>query len=307
MLWRGGRRSDNIEDRRGAGGGFGGFRGGGRMSVRRTGGIGGIGLIILLLAGLIFGFDPTMLFEGSGGGGGFGGGQAPSGYIPQTAPGGQKSPADADMKEFVAVVLGDTEDTWHDIFGQMGRTYQEPTLVLFSGMVASACGRADASVGPFYCPADRKVYLDFAFFDDLRSRFGAPGDFAQAYVIAHEIGHHVQNQLGIAAKVEDLRARVSERDANRLSVMTELQADCFAGVWANKAQAARQILESGDMEEGINAAAAIGDDRIQRRSQGYVVPDAFTHGSSKQRVAWFRRGLETGDIKACDTFSDASL
>ncbi len=311
MLWRGGRRSENIEDRRGAGGGFGMPRGG-RMSVRRTGGIGGIGLIILLLVGLIFGFDPTMLFQESSDRGGFGGGQTPSGYVPrptpdETAPDQPESPAEADMKEFVAVVLGDTEETWHDIFRQMGQTYQEPTMVLFSGMVASACGRADASVGPFYCPADQKVYLDFAFFDDLRNRFGAPGDFAQAYVIAHEIGHHVQNLLGIAAQVEDLRGRVSKSDANRLSVMTELQADCYAGVWGNRAQTAREILESGDLEEGINAAGAIGDDRIQRRSQGYVVPDAFTHGSSRQRVAWFKRGLESGDINACDTFNDKSL
>lgn len=286
------------------GGGFGMPRGGGRMSVRRTGGIGGIGLIILLLVGLIFGFDPTMLFQG--------GGQAPSGYVPQpapsqTVPGRPAAPADVDMKEFVAVVLGDTEETWHGVFADMGRTYREPTMVLFSGMVASACGRADASVGPFYCPADQKVYLDFSFFDDLRERFGAPGDFAQAYVIAHEIGHHVQNLLGIAAQVEELRGRVGEKDANRLSVMTELQADCFAGIWANKAQAARQILETGDIDEGINAASAIGDDRIQRQSRGYVVPDAFTHGSSKQRVTWFRRGLESGDISACDTFNDKSL
>lgn len=286
------------------GGGFGMPRGGGRMSVRRTGGIGGIGLIILLLVGLIFGFDPTMLFQG--------GGQAPSGYVPQpapsqTVPGRPAAPADVDMKEFVAVVLGDTEETWHGVFADMGRTYHEPTMVLFSGMVASACGRADASVGPFYCPADQKVYLDFSFFDDLRERFGAPGDFAQAYVIAHEIGHHVQNLLGIAAQVEELRGRVGEKDANRLSVMTELQADCFAGIWANKAQAARQILETGDIDEGINAASAIGDDRIQRQSRGYVVPDAFTHGSSKQRVTWFRRGLESGDISACDTFNDKSL
>lgn len=269
------------------------------MSRRRTGGIGGIGLVILILLGLIFGFDPMALMQG--------GSQAPSGFAPQAE---QRAPGTAgqdEMRDFVSVVLADTEDTWHRLFRDMGRTYQEPTLVLFSGMVASACGRADASVGPFYCPADSKVYLDFSFFDDLRSRYGAPGDFAQAYVIAHEVGHHVQNQLGISEQVERLRSRVSRSDANRLSVMTELQADCFAGVWAHHAGSGRQLLEAGDIEEGINAASAIGDDRLQRRSQGYVVPDAFTHGSSQQRVAWFTRGLDSGAVAACDTFSDGAF
>jgi predicted metalloprotease len=310
MLWRSGRRSDNIEDRRGTGGGFrfptggrmpGGFRfpSGGRMPGGRTGGIGGIGLIILLLLALVFGFDPLALLQS--------GGQSPSSYVPQTEQQGPSAPPQSELRDFVSVVLADTEDTWHQIFGKMGRTYEEPTLVLFSGMVASACGRADASVGPFYCPADRKVYLDFSFFADLHSRFGAPGDFAQAYVIAHEIGHHVQNLLGISEQVEQLRGRLGRSDANRLSVMTELQADCFAGVWAHHAGQGRPFLETGDIEEGINAASAIGDDRLQRQSQGYVVPDAFTHGSSKQRVAWFKRGLSAGEIGACDTFNDETL
>jgi predicted metalloprotease len=316
MLWRGGRRSDNIDDRRGTGGGGfrfpggggrmpGGFRfptGGGRMPGRRTGGIGGVGLVILLLLALIFGFNPLTLLEGPSGG------QTPSGYLPQGGPAAPRpSQGESEMREFVSVVLADTEDTWHKLFREKGRTYQEPTLVLFSGMVASACGRADASVGPFYCPADGKVYLDFSFFDDLHRRYGAPGDFAQAYVIAHEIGHHVQNLLGISEKADQLRRRLSTADANRLSVMMELQADCFAGVWAHHANQRRSLLEPGDIEEGINAASAIGDDRMQRRSQGYVVPDAFTHGSSKQRVDWFKRGLAEGKVDACDTFNDASL
>lgn len=315
MLWRGGRRSDNIEDRRGMGGGFrfprgggmgGGFRfpgGGARTPTRRAGGIGGVGLVILLLLALIFGFNPLTLLEGPGIQ------QTPSGYLPQPqgGPGAPGAPGDSEMREFVSVVLADTEDTWHKLFQAMGRSYREPTLVLFSGMVASACGRADASVGPFYCPADGKVYLDFSFFDDLHRRYGAPGDFAQAYVIAHEIGHHVQNLLGIAERSEQLRRRLSPADANRLSVMMELQADCFAGVWAHHANQRRKLLEPGDIEEGINAASAIGDDRMQRRSQGNVVPDAFTHGSSKQRVAWFTRGLNAGQVDACDTFNDPSL
>ena len=185
----------------------------------------------------------------------------------------------------------------------MGRTYREPTLVLFSGQVGSACGFAHAAMGPFYCPADEKVYVDLSFYQELRERFGAPGDFAQAYVIAHEVGHHVQNQLGIAAQVQSARQQVDESQANALSVMMELQADCLAGVWANHTEQAQQILEQGDIEEGLNAAAAIGDDRIQRQTQGYVVPDAFTHGSSEQRVHWFREGLELGDFQACDTFN----
>jgi uncharacterized protein len=211
--------------------------------------------------------------------------------------------ANDDLRNFVAVVLADTEDVWHDAFRKMGKTYEEPKLVLFSGAVESACGMADSAVGPFYCPSDRKVYLDLRFFEDLKTRFGASGDFAQAYVIAHEVGHHVQQLLGISQKVGELQSRVSAAERNRLSVRMELQADCLAGVWARQAHESRQILEAGDIEEGMNAASAVGDDRIQKRAQGYVVPDAFTHGSSSQRVGWFKRGLERGDPQVCDTFN----
>jgi uncharacterized protein len=200
-------------------------------------------------------------------------------------------------------VLADTEDTWRPLFDEMGRQYQDPALVLFTGAVDSACGFAQSAMGPFYCPLDQKVYVDLSFYDDLRSRFGAPGDFAQAYVIAHEVGHHVQNLLGIAEQVQALRQQVSEVEANDLSVRMELQADCFAGVWANHANRARSILEEGDIEEGLNAASAIGDDRMQRQAQGYVVPESFTHGSSEQRVRWFRQGLTSGELGACDTFN----
>jgi predicted metalloprotease len=207
------------------------------------------------------------------------------------------------MGQFVATVLGYTEDTWDDLFASMGQQYRAPTLVLFSGAVDSACGFAQAAMGPFYCPADEKLYIDLAFYREMRDRFGAPGDFAQAYVIAHEVGHHVQNQLGIAQEVQSLRQQVDEVQSNALSVMMELQADCFAGVWANHTERSQGFLEEGDLEEGLNAAAAIGDDRMQRRAQGYVIPDAFTHGSSAQRVHWFREGLATGNLKACDTFN----
>jgi predicted metalloprotease len=207
-----------------------------------------------------------------------------------------------EMADFVSVVLADTEDTWHALFAEQGYRYQEPTLVLFSGYVQSACGLAGAAMGPFYCPADGRLYIDLSFYDELRTRFRAPGDFAQAYVIAHEVGHHVQNLLGIARQVDAERRRSGAAQANALSVRMELQADCFAGVWAHHADRTRQILEPGDLEEGLNAASAIGDDMIQRRTQGYVVPDSFTHGSSQQRVHWFSVGLRNGDIAACDTF-----
>ena len=287
MFWDRGRRSSNIEDQRGMAGGFG--------TGARRGGIGGLGLLLLVLVGLLFGVNPLALL----------------GLMPDTgsvgpspsAPPAQQSTKDQRAAEFVSVVLADTEDVWREQFQRLGRVYQEPKLVLYSGVVRSACGMAESAAGPFYCPADRKVYLDTAFFDEMRQRFGAPGDFAQAYVIAHEVGHHVQNLLGIAPRVEALRRQVGPADGNRLSVMMELQADCLAGVWANNAQRARQILEQGDIEEGLNAASAIGDDRLQRQSQGYVVPDAFTHGSSQQRVYWFKRGLSAGDMGACDTFS----
>jgi predicted metalloprotease len=290
MRWELGRRSQNIEDRRGMPGGMGG--------VARGGGIGGLGLIALLLLSWAFGIDPTLLLQDLS--------QGSSTSVPdQRVPSGARAPESDERTAFVSAVLGDTEDTWHALFKQMGRTYREPTLVLFSGAAQSACGFAEAAVGPFYCPGDQKVYLDLSFFDELHDRFGASGDFAQAYVIAHEVGHHVQNLLGIADQVQGVRQRAGEREANALSVMMELQADCFAGVWGYHADKNRHLLEAGDIEEGLNAAAAIGDDRLQRQAQGYVVPESFTHGSSAQRVRWFQQGLDSGDPGRCDTFTAA--
>lgn len=280
MRWKEGRRSDNVEDRRGA-----------RVSRGVAGG--GIGALLLVLVALYFGVDPSVVLNT---------GIQPSGNTEPTAESRSGSPEENRLAEFVAVVLADTEDTWHTLFRQMGRSYQEPSLVLFSGAVESACGFAQAAVGPFYCPRDQKVYIDLSFFEDLKNRFRAPGDFAQAYVIAHEIGHHVQKLLGIADRVDTLRRQVDETQGNQLSVMLELQADCLAGVWAYHADRSRRIIEQGDIEEALNAASAIGDDRLQRRSRGYVTPDSFTHGSSEQRVHWFRQGIGTGDIGQCNTF-----
>ncbi len=283
MRWRDGRESDNIEDRRG-------------MSIPRgakIGGLSGIGLVAVVLIGMLFGIDPTVLLQGG-----------PEMQTPTVSV--QRSPRPSvndDQRKFVAVVLADTEDVWQEAFRKRGRTYQAPTLVLYSGAVESACGMAGSAVGPFYCPSDHKVYLDLSFFEDLRTRYGASGDFAQAYVIAHEVGHHVQTLLGISRKVNELQARVGASERNKLSVRMELQADCLAGVWARQAEESRQILEAGDIEEGLNAASAIGDDRIQRRTQGHVVPDAFTHGTSAQRVRWFKLGLESGNLQSCDTFN----
>jgi predicted metalloprotease len=219
----------------------------------------------------------------------------------------QESAEEAHLREFVSVVLADTEDTWGEIFAAAGRTYEQPSLVLFSGAVESACGLAQAAVGPFYCPGDHKLYIDLSFYDDLQNRFGAPGDFAQAYVIAHEVGHHVQTLLGISERNMAARRAASETEANELSVRQELQADCLAGIWAHHANRSRQLLEAGDIEEGLNAASAIGDDRLQRQSQGYVTPESFTHGSSQQRVTWFKRGYESGSPDSCDTFAARSL
>ena len=274
MRWEDGRRSDNVEDRRG-------------MPVSRKvmiGG-GGIGFLVIALLGLFLGFDPGAIFQG--------GSSIQAPQVPGPRPGGQSSQPRADdkLKEFVAVVLADTEDVWQGVFSRSGRRYQPPKLVLFTQAVESACGFAQAAMGPFYCPLDNKVYLDMSFFNEMRARFGAQGDFAQAYVVSHEVGHHVQTLLGITQKVEERKRRADSAEANNLSVRLELQADCLAGVWANLAQRSRQILEAGDIEEGLNAASAIGDDRIQKRTQGYIVPDAFTHGSSAQRVRWFRTGL----------------
>jgi hypothetical protein len=254
---------------------------------------GGLGTILLVLVALYFGVDPSIILNQGG---------PPLPDQRQSAP-YSASPEEKQLAEFVSVVLADTEDTWSAIFRRSGQAYEEPKLVLFTGAVQSACGMASAAVGPFYCPADRKVYIDLSFYNDLKNRFGAPGDFAQAYVIAHEIGHHVQNLLGIADKVQSMRARASQAESNKLSVLMELQADCLAGLWAHHADRARHILEKGDIEEALNAASSIGDDRMQRQAQGYVTPDSFTHGSSAQRVEWFRRGFETGSFAKCNTFA----
>jgi len=284
MRWESGRRSDNVEDRRG---------------MRVPGGIagGGIGVVVIALIAMFFGVDPRLILEGAGQ---LGGPPAQQ----QAAP---PDPAQDRLKDFVSVVLADTEDTWGDIFRRGGGQYAAPRLVLFSGAVQSACGRAGAAVGPFYCPGDQQVYIDLDFYRMLEQRFGAPGDFAQAYVIAHEVGHHVQNLLGISEKVHAASQRGGQERANQLSVRQELQADCFAGIWAHHANRSRQVLEAGDIEEGLTAAAAIGDDRLQQQGQGYVVPESFTHGSSEQRVRWFKRGLQSGDLKACDTFSPSRV
>jgi hypothetical protein len=282
MRWQGGRESSNVEDRRGMSMGGVGLAGG------------GIGAVVLVVVAMLLGVDPSIVLQGMDPG----------------APGEQRSgsatPED-ELGRFVSVVLADTEDTWKAVFRDMNRNYQEPRLVLFSGATQTACGTGQAATGPFYCPRDEKVYIDLSFYRELQSRFKAPGDFAQAYVIAHEIGHHVQNQLGIMEQVDQLRARASRSQANAISVRLELQADCFAGIWAHHAQRSRQVLEQGDLEEALNAASAIGDDRLQKQGQGYAVPETFTHGSSAQRVAWFKRGFETGQMRSCDTFSATQL
>src|SRR3990167_333749 len=285
MRWRMGRRSKNIEDRRGV-----------RLPGRAAGG--GIGILILIVIAVLLGADPVKLLNDIT----YTEVDPTSSY--DSAP---LSDEDRELADFVSVVLADTEDTWSELFVKYNGRYREPTLVLFSGAVDSACGFAQSAVGPFYCPADEKVYIDLSFYRDLKERFDAPGDFAQAYVIAHEVGHHVQNLLGISEQVQGAQRRLGGAEANRLSVMQELQADCFAGVWAHNADRARDILEHGDIEEGLNAASSIGDDRLQMESQGRVTPDSFTHGSSKQRVAWFKKGLDSGDIESCNTFEAKNL
>ncbi|MGD9834408.1 MAG: neutral zinc metallopeptidase [Piscinibacter sp.] len=296
MKWEGNRESDNVEDARGAGGRMpGGVRlGGGR-------GIGLGTIVIALVAGWIFGINPLTLLGVLGGGGDLPG---PAGV--QQAPAG-RPPADDTMARFVSVVLADTEDVWHERFREMGGTYREPKLRLFRGAEPTACGMGQSAMGPFYCPGDEKVYIDLSFYETMRTQMGAPGDFAQAYVIAHEVGHHVQNLMGITAKVEQARRRTSEAQGNQLSVRLELQADCFAGVWAHHAQKARQVLEQGDLEEALNAASRIGDDALQRQSTGTVRPETFTHGSSAQRVAWFKRGMQAGSVQQCNTFEARAL
>jgi predicted metalloprotease len=321
------RESSNIEDRRGQRGPMFRFPSGmgrGRGVRIPVGGKGGVSLGTILIIGIVLmvlGINPLELLTGGGGnypqvpqmprsepsvGRDVAGRGSPS-DIPGL-PGGRTLQSDSDdMKRFVALVLADTEDVWNDVFKSIGRNYQEPSMVLFTDATRTGCGVGVAAMGPFYCPLDRKIYIDLSFYDQLRRRFNAPGDFAQAYVIAHEVGHHVQKLLGIADKVQDLKSGMDERSANALQVRMELQADCLAGVWANRNEQLRNRLEPGDVKEGLNAASQIGDDMMQRRMQGRVVPDAFTHGSSEQRVRWFRAGLESGDMGSCDTFNSSSL
>jgi predicted metalloprotease len=275
-----GRESSNVEDR------------------RRLGGVGagkiGIGTIVIALIAMYFGVDPSFILQG--------GLQEPT---QQSVPAGKPPPGDEGAR-FVSQVLADTEDTWRELFKRGGRQYQDPKLVLFTGATPTACGTGQSAMGPFYCPGDQKVYIDLAFYRDLRERFRAPGEMAQAYVIAHEVGHHVQHLLGIAGKVRQMQTQARDKaGANALSVRMELQADCFAGIWAFHANRTRQIIEQGDLESALTAAAAIGDDRLQKQSQGYAVPESFTHGSSEQRIRWFRRGFESGDLRQCDTFAGA--
>jgi uncharacterized protein len=299
MRWGDFRRSENVEDRTGGapeGSGGGGFPIGGLP-------IGGGALIIIVIVGMLFGINPLdMLGLLSGGGGSTVQQQAQPGYGPQTQAAQSKAAVD---KDFSRAVLGDTEDVWGAVFKQMGRQYTPPTLVLYRGATRSACGRANAAVGPFYCPADRDLYLDTSFFNELRARFGAPGEFAQAYVIAHEVGHHVQNLLGIMGKVQAEMQQSDERRANALSIRLELQADCYAGVWAFYAKK-RNLIDTSDVQSGLRAAAAVGDDNIQKATQGYVVPDSFTHGTSAQRAHWFETGLQSGDLRECNTFAAGS-
>lgn len=284
MRWQTGRRSDNIEDKRG-------------IRVGRGVAGGGIGVVVIALIAMFLGVDPSVVLNQAGN-------LAPT---EQQAGPQARSPEEDRLADFISVVLADTEDTWSDLFRQTGSRYTEPHLVLFTGAVQSACGHAEAAMGPFYCPADSKVYLDLSFFQDLANRHDAPGDFAQAYVVAHEIGHHVQNLLGIADKVHAASQRVGEQEANRMQVKMELQADCLAGVWAHNAQKSRQILEAGDIEEALAAAAAVGDDRLQKQARGYVVPESFTHGSSVQRARWFNAGARYGQLEYCNTFKSSQL
>jgi len=282
MLWQGRRESENVEDARGSGGG--------RLVMG-----GGIGTVILVVLYLALGGDPQALFDAQ-----------QQAQVSQPAQVDSQAPRD-EASKFVAVVLADTEDAWKDAFRQMGREYEEPRLLLFTDVIQSGCGFASGATGPFYCPQDRRVYIDLGFFRQLQERLGAGGDFAEAYVIAHEVGHHVQNLLGITDRVQAARGRVSQSEYNQLSVRLELQADFLAGVWARYTDRVKHVVEAGDIEEAMRAASAVGDDRLQSRSRGYVVPDSFTHGTSEQRVRWFRRGYETGDLRQGDTFNAREL
>ena len=285
MRWQGRRQSDNIEDRRG-------------MRVGRTAGIGGVGLVAVYLISMYFGVDPRVLL---------GGVQTTQVGQQGSSEPYQESAHEAEQRETVAHVFASTEDVWGAVMADMRGSYRKPTLTLFSGFVESGCGGAEAATGPFYCPADEHVFIDLSFFDEMEQQLGAPGDFAQAYVIAHEVGHHVQKLLGTSERIQEMRQRVDEIEANQQSVRLELQADCYAGMWTRHAEEATPFLEPGDIEEGLGAASAVGDDRLQRRAGGQVVPDAFTHGTSEQRMRWFRRGFDTGKLEACDTFSAADL
>ncbi len=280
MKWRNRRTSSNVDDRR-------------RSRVSKTAKGGGMLTVIAVLAAMYFGVDPQMAMQLTKGLGG--GGQQTSTYQP--------SVAEDELAQFIKVVLADTEDVWNNIFQQRGQRYPEPTLVMFTGQVQSACGNASAAMGPFYCPADKTIYIDLSFYQDLKKRHGAPGDFAQAYVIAHEVAHHIQNLSGVSAQVQQAQRRMSKADGNAMSVKLELQADCLAGVWANHTQRMKGVLERGDIEEALNAASAIGDDRLQKQATGQIRPEGFTHGTSKQRVYWFSHGFDHGDMDQCDTFS----
>jgi predicted metalloprotease len=299
MRWQGKRKSNNVEDRRSSQLSGGGRSGGGLLSlvpmVFKL--LGFKGTVVLVLCVGAYGLFTGNLGEMLGGLGLQEGAPARVSEVPL-----RETAAEKELVEFVSVVLADTEETWTKLFREKGMTYQEPRLVLFRDAVNSACGIAESAIGPFYCPGDQQVYIDLGFYDQLKNRFKAPGDFAQAYVIAHEVGHHIQTLVGISDKVHAARNQLSEAEANKLSVLQELQADCFAGVWANHANSTRQLLEAGDVEEGLNAASAIGDDTLQKQSRGYVTPDSFTHGSSAQRVEWFKVGLASGDMDQCDTF-----
>ena len=308
-----GDQSNNIEDRRGEGGGFGGGLGGGGFPIPMGGGGGGLfkggfGLVAFVVIAMIMGADPGAILSDIAGGGTSSYAPAPPSSSASRTPGTQAPAGDAET-QFVSRVLKSTEDVWQEIFRDMGRQYRDPKLVLFRGATRTECGVGQSAMGPFYCPADQRVYLDLGFFDELARRFNAPGQFPQAYVIAHEIGHHVQNLLGISGKVQQMRESMSKRDGNALSVRTELQADCFAGVWANRADRQRggKMIDDKDVDQALAAASAIGDDALQKQAQGRVVPDSFTHGTSAQRARWFRKGLTSGDPRQCDTFRAQQL